>query len=108
MNTVVSEAHALLDDLAVGQKRPLERDQTAEAKQRRGREVARVSASLRSAGLNKKADAVQLYHDQVDRYVDGQQAVDPTQMGSAMRDDGGWLTRVYDLARTVQTPGLRG
>lgn len=102
MNTVAVEAHALLDDLAVGQKRPLERDQSAEAKQRRDRAVARVTADLRCAGLNKKADAVELYHDQLDRYVDGQQSVDPAQIGSAMRDPGGWLTRIYDLARTVE------
>lgn len=102
MNTVAVEAHELLDDLAVGQRRPLERDQSADAKQRRERAVARVTAKLRSAGMHKKAEAVELYHDQVDRYVDGQQAVDPTQMGSAMRDDGGWLTRIYDLARRVE------
>lgn len=102
MNTVAVETRALLDDLAVGQKRPLERDQSVEAKRLRDRAVERVTAKLRSAGLNRKADAVELYHDQLDRYVDGQQAVDPTQMGSAMRDDGGWLTRIYDLARTVE------
>lgn len=102
MNTVTAEAHALLDDLAVGQKRPLERDQSADAKRERDRKVATVSADLRAAGMNKKAEAVEMFHDQVDRYVDGQQAVDPTQMGSAMRDPGLWLTRIYDHARTAE------
>ncbi|MCV7286057.1 hypothetical protein H7J87_12015 [Mycolicibacterium wolinskyi] len=102
MNTLVAEAHELLNDLAAGQKRPLERDQSAGARRERDCKVARITAALRAAGMSQKADAVAMYHDQVDRYVDGQQAVDPTQMGSAMRDPGVWLTRIYDHARRAK------
>jgi hypothetical protein len=102
MNILVVEAHALLEDLAAGQHRPLERDQSADTKRKRDRKVARITAALRAAGMSQKANAVAMYHDHVDRFVDGQQAVDPTRIGSAMRDPGVWLTRIYDHARRVE------
>jgi hypothetical protein len=104
MKTAVTEAYELLDFIycpSVGYKRLIKRDQSAPAKQQRDLKVTTVTTNLRARSMEEQAEAIELYHSTVDEYVDGQQAVDLTQLGSAIRDDGLWLTRLYDHARTL-------
>jgi len=94
---------AFIYDPSTDYKTLIKRDQSADAKRARSRRVAAVTDSLRAEGMIEQADVVERYHAIVDEYVDGQQAVDPATIGSAMRDNGTWLIRMYDHARRLLT-----
>ena len=109
VSTATEDAYAVLDfiyDPSTHYKTLIKRDQSDDSKRLRSRRVTAVTDSLRAEGLIEQADVIDEYHATVDKYVDGQQAVDPATLGSAMRDDGRWMVRLYDHARRLLARGL--
>lgn len=106
MTTTIQDAYdvlAFIYDPSTDYKTLIKRDQSADAKRARSRRVTALTDSLRAEGMIEQADVIERYHAMVDKYVDGQQAVDPATIGSATRDDGRWLIRMYDHARRLLT-----